>query len=386
MIFPLSESAAFFRLGPLGAAVRRGLFTVLLLSLTTAARPPAPPLPPLVLRAVPLALNPPQFSVAAVTDARADRQAVAYLLPPPVGKNLPGPAQAVDLAGGALTAVQAFVRQSVSPSPQRRPVIIRLTECLVTEKPAAGTTGQVEGRVTVAMAFDWQRNGQTVHLTDYRGAARYVRPAGQLSVVEPTLSAALGLALTHLNRWLQQAEGQNPKLALGIRAIYHDYIRNTDPDTLFYDPARPLTRADFLGVPRPGHYAAAVFPGFSFSARPTFARGFVYLDVETKVYIVRASSWMGVVGDETYVLNHEQRHFDLAKLVAERFKQQIQPARLSPDDFNATIQLAYFTGYQELSRLQEQYDTETGNGTNGAAQQRWNQRIDAELRAFATPK
>jgi hypothetical protein len=35
-----------------------------------------------------------------------------------------------------------------------------------------------------------------------------------------------------------------------------------------------------------------------------------------------------------------------------------------------------------MNRVQEQYDAETRHGQDEAAQQRWNQRIDAELREF----
>jgi hypothetical protein len=35
-----------------------------------------------------------------------------------------------------------------------------------------------------------------------------------------------------------------------------------------------------------------------------------------------------------------------------------------------------------MNRLQDQYDNETGHGQNDAAQERWNRRIDAELRGY----
>ncbi|GAA3919315.1 DUF922 domain-containing protein [Hymenobacter algoricola] len=362
---------------------RRGL--LLGLSLGVAALPPPlPPLPPLVLRAAPLRLSAPQFYVAAVVDARADRKAVAYLLLPPARAGAAAAAQPVDFAGGGRAAIQQFMQQS---GPQaaagRRAVTVRLTKCLVTEAAGPGAAGQVQGQVTVALAFEWQRNGQPVYLTEYHASARYGRPAGQLTVVEPTLRTVLGNGLRYLNAWLLAADGHNPRVAQGVRVTFRDYTTNTDPDTLFYAPDHRLIRADFQGPQRPGRFVAAVFPSFSFSARPTFEQGFVHLAVQTKVFVVRQSSWISpAASNEAEVLNHEQRHFDLVKLVAERFKHKIQSARLTVDDFNATIQLAYFTSFQEMNRLQEQYDRETSHGTNAAAQQAWNRRLDAELRAL----
>ncbi|WP_345070886.1 hypothetical protein [Hymenobacter fastidiosus] len=349
------------------------------MTLVTAARQPTPKLPPLVLRATPLPPAATRFYAAAVLDARTSRGAVAHLLTSPTKPGQPGVVQPVGLAGGTRAALQGFVQQSVPPNPARRGVTIRLTECQVTEKAVPGSPGQVEGRVVVAMAFEWQRDGQTVPLTEYRNVARYGRPVGQRAVVAPTLQTALGLGLRYLNDWLIQAEGHNLKLVEGVRVTFQDFTQNTDPDTLFYAPGRPLTRADFRGPPRPGHYAAAVFPSFAFSLQPRIAQGRLQLDVQTKVFVVRNSSWMSAAADAA-VLNHEQRHFDLAKLVAERFKQKIQADRLRVDDYNAVIQLAYFTSFQEMNRLQEQYDHEISTGPVGA-QQRWDERIATELRA-----
>jgi hypothetical protein len=36
-----------------------------------------------------------------------------------------------------------------------------------------------------------------------------------------------------------------------------------------------------------------------------------------------------------------------------------------------------------MDNLQKQYDSETNHGANQAAQQRWNERIDKELKTFA---
>ncbi|RYU78103.1 hypothetical protein [Hymenobacter persicinus] len=357
---------------------------LLLALLATAAQPAPAPLPPLVLQAPQLRLEPREFYVAALEDARPTPLAVAELWALPTAP-APGPGslQQVDLQGGSLPALRRFVQQSLARNPALRPVTIRLTECRISEQPVAGAPGQVEGRVTVGMTFEWARNGQRLPLTTYRGAARYLRPARQLTVVEPTLRQALSEALNYLNTWMNQQARHNPVLARGVCLTLDDYTRNTDPDTLFYAPGRPLAVADFLGPTRPGHYAAAVFPSFAFSAQPTMEQGWLHLRVQVKVFVVRHSSWISATSRDAYTLNHEQRHFDLVKLVAERFKQKIQPANLTVEDYNATMQLAYFTSFQEMNRLQEQYDAETSNGSNSAAQQRWDQRISAELRALA---
>ncbi|QNP53647.1 hypothetical protein H9L05_08915 [Hymenobacter qilianensis] len=101
-----------------------------------------------------------------------------------------------------------------------------------------------------------------------------------------------------------------------------------------------------------------------------------------KTFVVRSSSWVADHARTPYTLNHEQRHFDVVKLVVERFKHRIRQDTLSVDYYAGHLQHQYLLSYQEMNRMQEQYDGETGNGTNDAAQARWNERITKELQAF----
>lgn len=88
------------------------------------------------------------------------------------------------------------------------------------------------------------------------------------------------------------------------------------------------------------------------------------------------------MGHNDYALNHEQRHFDLARLGMEQFRQALNPDSLSLNDYNSNIQYRYIEMYRELGKRQQQYDDETRHGIDQAAQARWNARIDAELRKF----
>ncbi|GAA4392736.1 hypothetical protein GCM10023186_43610 [Hymenobacter koreensis] len=337
-----------------------------------------------MLRAETLPFTPTEFYLADVRDERANRTAVAQLIPAPAtpGGSLPV-AQPVDLQGGTLPAVRQFVRASLPRNSALRAVTMRLQELSVRETAAPGMPGLVEGRVTVQAAFDWQRNGRAIHLTDYRGAARYIRSAGPPTAAEPALRQALGESLRYLNGWVTREVNGNIKLATRLQVHATDFTQNTDADTLYYSPDQPLAFSDFHALPRPaGRYQASVFPSFAYTARAQTVAGVLHLHLNMKVFVVRSSSWVLPDAHTAHTLNHEQRHFDLVKLVAERFKRKVHPDSLTLDNFDARMQYQYLQSWWEMNRLQEQYDGETGGGTNEAAQQRWNQRIEAELRSY----
>ncbi|GAB2772680.1 hypothetical protein GCM10027175_07920 [Hymenobacter latericoloratus] len=334
---------------------------------------------PLVLRPATPSFTSPLFTVKQVRDERPGRPAVAWLLPtPPAAAKA---AQPVDLQGGTEAALRQFISRTLPARPTRYGVTLRVRECRIQETAAAN--GQAAGQLNVHLAFDWVNSeGRTITLTEYRGGARYLRPLADRAVVEPTLRQTLLGGLTYFNTWLTRAAAHDVRLATAVHPTFRFHTAQTEADTVFYDPARPLAWADFTGQPRPkgGRYAASVFPSFAYQGRPRVVNGVVELELILKVFVVRSSSWVGPGQQTAEHLNHEQRHFDIVRLVAERFRRKASPDSLTVEDYNSILQLQYLKSFTEMNRLQEQYDAETHGSP--LAQERWNRRIEEELRQY----
>ncbi|WP_439880836.1 hypothetical protein ACSX1A_16980 [Pontibacter sp. MBLB2868] len=335
---------------------------------------------PLVLRTEPMPFTPKEFYIAEIVDERSNREAVAYLLPLPTTASPATSTLPVDLQGGGLTAIRQYVNKSLKQDTKLRPIVVRLKE--VQLKESAGAKGRVNGTVAVHMAFDlMQRESEQIPLIEFRGGARYSRPASQHDVVEPTLRQSLVAGLQYFNTWIDQEANRNELFAKAIKVSFQDYIPHEAGDTVFYGARRLLNWADFTGAPNASSkYAAAVFPGFSYEGQSEVVDGVIDLKLLMKVFVVKSASWVKGAARDAYSLNHEQRHFDIVKLVAERFKQKIQPDSLDLADYNSIIQYQYIESFREMNRLQDQYDNETRHGIDQVAQQRWNQRIDAEFK------
>lgn len=330
----------------------------------------------IVLRPEKLSFTPRHFFVSNVVDQRPERRWVAQLITTP-GQGT----EATDLPGGAANAITQFVQTAFHQNPKLRPVTIRLTDLKLTET-AVGSS-RVDGKLSLAMAFDVLREGEPYELVMFRTTARYQRPAGQLTVVEPTMRQALVSGLVFFNDWVNRNADKDERLAGGLRVNITSYVRNPDSDTVFYDPNRPLVWADFRAPVSPrSRYSAEVFTSFAYEGRSTIQNGVININLLFKVFTLKNSSWVTEAARNAYGLNHEQRHFDITKLVTERFKKRIIADSLSLNDYNSEIQYQYIDAFREMNRLQDQYDAETEHGINQAAQERWNQRIDAELRSF----
>ncbi|MFB9864012.1 hypothetical protein [Rufibacter immobilis] len=347
--------------------------------LSGAGKPPVSP-SPILLQQEELPFTAQQFHIADVVDERANKKGVAFLLPlPSAAGTAPQP---VDLQNGSVTAIKSYIKQSFKQNQHLRPVVMRLKEFNLTE--TAAEKGRVMGKAKITVAFAVRREGKLLHLFDYSSGASYNRAAaGPAPTVEPLLRRLLASSLKYVTTWVEQEAPHNEKLAHTIKVYYEDYRRHQDDDTLFYDPARPLNWNDFQGGARvSGGFAASVFPGLSNDIESTVQDGVIHVRVSTKPYILRNLSKVLPSAKTEYTLNHEQRHFDILKLVSEHYKQRIRPEKLTLEDYESIIKYQYLEALWEMDRLQKQYDSETGHGTNHSAQERWNRKIDDELRAL----
>ena len=344
----------------------------------------APSADPIRLRSESIPFTPKEFYIAAVTDQRSERGPIARL-----SLVINQPSQPVDLERGVAASFLQFIDQGLKQNRRLRPIAMRVRQCRVSET-AVGN--RVTGQFTFAVTFDLLGKDDagaetSTRLTDYRGSANYTRPLGQTAVIESTIRQAIVASLRSLNEYMNRESGRNEKLAKSLTVNFIDDNSITQDDTVHYNTTRKLIWDDFQAEPRKGsHYAAEVFTSFAYEGKSSVKDGVIIVNLTAKAYMLKNSSWARADAKNAYALNHEQRHFDIVKIIVERFKRKLQPDSLTLDDYNSIIQYQFIETFREMGRMQSQYDDETNHSLNQAAQERWNQKIDAELRSFGVIK
>ncbi|GAB3944187.1 hypothetical protein GCM10028805_11480 [Spirosoma harenae] len=340
----------------------------------------SPSIDPIRLRSESIPFTPKEFYVAAIIDQRPERGPIARM-----ALELNQSPQPVDLDKGISVSFQQFINQGLKQNKALRPVGMQIRQCKVVET-ASGN--RVSGQFSFDVAFvllgkDDTGKETTTHLMDYKGGTKYVRPLGKTDVIESSIRQTLIGALRHFNDYMNRESNQNEKLAKTLRVNFIDDTRITNDDTVHYNPARKLTWDDFKGEARKSsHYAAEVFTSFSYEGKSSVKDGVINLNLKVKAYMLKNSSWGRPDAKNAYALNHEQRHFDITKIIVERFKKKLHADSLTLEDYNSIAQYQFIETFRELNRMQTQYDDETNHSLNQAAQERWNQKIDAELRSF----
>lgn len=333
----------------------------------------------LTLRNVPLSLKASGFYVAEVTDARINKNGIGMLIPFSADglKKMPAPIPA-DIDGG-LSSLETYLKRNLPAQKSLKPIIVKINKLNLTEAPLPN--GGVDGKLDLAVSFELKTGEDlSVKLVNYKGGSHYTRYFTQPEAAEPVLRNALQNALGFFNTWLDQQKDGNPLLANRVKVIFSDYTEKTEGDTVYYNRARPLTWADFQDKPRDAKYAAAVLPGIGYDEHADVEKGVIRVRIRMKTYVPKSACWVRPTALSDENLNHEQRHFDIAKIVAERFKQRIMRESLPVLNYDGPINMEYLDALRENDRLQKQYDAETGHGLNTAIQQKWNDYIEGELK------
>lgn len=335
----------------------------------------------IILKDEKLTIQPKEFFVAKLIDNRENQEAVAWLFQPTFNKVNTPKKIAIDLKNGSFRAIKQFIAYALPQNQQYHALEIYLKKFKVVETPAG--TSQVRGDVEFSFSFNLLNEfGESKHLSNYSSSSVYYRnPRNQIDV-EPILRQMLEKGLIYVDGWMNKQAGSNILLAKRTDVKFTDYFDQVEGDTIYYSANRPLKWDDFQSKTGTGKFEAMIFASFGYNEQVTLNNGVIHIVLELKVYVPKSACWVKNGSSTNYALNHEQRHFDIAKIVAERFRRKLYNVMLPVNNYDGIINVSYFDALRELNNLEKQYDDETAHGINNTIQNEWDIKIDSWLHEF----
>lgn len=103
------------------------------------------------------------------------------------------------------------------------------------------------------------------------------------------------------------------------------------------------------------------------------------LTYEVRTYFIPAHSWTKTSSE--YVLDHEQRHFDLAEVSARKFRKYLSDSVSTSNQ--KELQRVFNMFHADDKAMQEAYDSITQHSINHEEQFRYDAQIDSMLNAYA---
>lgn len=348
-----------------------GILALLLLSSFQSAAP-------ILLKDEAIELKGQNFYVAELSDQRGNKGPVAELAGRAPGNKIS--VWSSNLQGGVEPAITKYLARNLPVNKSLFPISIQIKDMKITE--TVGPDGRVSGQITLLLNFGLQKDYGFEHLIDYPGRLHYQRSLDNSASVERNLRSMLKGGLVYLNDWIRDHAATSRKLAKSVKISFGDYREKTEGDTIYYSQARRLTWADFQSKLRPSvPYQASVMPSIGYTEDAKIEQGVIKVKILLKAYLPKSASWANYSGRDDYALNHEQRHFDIVKIISEQFKKKVLNKALSPDNYEAFINMQYLDCFRDMHTMQKAYDDETAHGQNRFAQEKWDLRIDQELKS-----
>ncbi len=153
---------------------------------------------------------------------------------------------------------------------------------------------------------------------------------------------------------------------------------------IYYNPNKNLTWDDFMSKPPADNsfVAAMTVSGFGYNANVKTVNGTGELNVSVYCYFNKGKSWVKPGKNTSYILNHEQHHFDVSYIAAAIFMDKLQSTKFTPGNYKELLPRIYNECCDIMNKMQNDYDKQTKNGQVKDEQSRWNALIDSKVNAL----
>ena len=198
----------------------------------------------------------------------------------------------------------------------------------------------------------------------------------------PHISTRIAIPLVLLTGTLQVSMGSGlaaQQRPLSLEADLRDEVAQRG--VLAWDSRRPLRWTDFRAAPPDTDQkeAAQTSSGFVYGLQCDDT----YLEYGVLAVFQPDSSWVrpSVRSDslQSFVLPHEQGHFDIAEIAARLFRRELRELRVPCSSVRSTVSRMVQAADLRERALQQRYDNETVHGTRAKEQAQWLEHISRTL-------
>ena len=165
-----------------------------------------------------------------------------------------------------------------------------------------------------------------------------------------------------------------------VNVFMQNKVASAKSDTIYFDAKKQLKWTDFKGVPDPNHFGGAVTSsGFAFNSQSEYDGATITIDIGVYTFFIKSKSWKKPIINSPFHLMHEQRHFDITRLGAENFINEIKKGKFTMANYQNLMTTIFNKVYKENDALQNKYDLESRHSIDIKKQEEWDQWISDEL-------
>lgn len=165
-----------------------------------------------------------------------------------------------------------------------------------------------------------------------------------------------------------------------VNVFMDNKVASAKSDSIYYHFNQPLKWSDFQGVPAVNHPGGAVTAsGFAFTSQMNYEDDDLEINIGIYTFFTKSKSWKKEKAISDYHLLHEQKHFDITRIGANKLMKELKKASFNKNNYQALMSSIFNRAFYDSEALQNKYDRETKNSMDEKKQEEWNQWVSAEL-------
>lgn len=166
--------------------------------------------------------------------------------------------------------------------------------------------------------------------------------------------------------------------AISVGIVNLAFVIQVDP--IIYSSENKLEWTNFeASAPDSAEFSALTIVNFRISTQVLRVRETMIVEIEA--FMEPDKSYVKKGMETEYLLNHEQRHFDIAELYARKLRMEISKMKYSTSIQDSVIS-AYHSSHVDYKQFQTKYDEETNHSGDKVKQNEWDVQIDSLLNVY----
>lgn len=156
-------------------------------------------------------------------------------------------------------------------------------------------------------------------------------------------------------------------------------VAKKDTTQIGYIPGKKLQWSDYkiIILKDSSTISAITSSGFGYSVRMHSSEGITSFVFDVYCFFSKPTSWVKKGRTTDYVLNHEQKHFDISYINTLLFIKRLRQGTFTLENYRKELERNYKEAMNDMSAMQAAYDGETKNSIVKDKQAEWNNTISA---------
>jgi hypothetical protein len=151
-----------------------------------------------------------------------------------------------------------------------------------------------------------------------------------------------------------------------------------DGDKINWSKSRKLTWDDFKEPVPENKTSTVAYTNSGYGYKLSYNQDSATFTIDC--YFDKTKSWVKKDQANDYILKHEQGHFDITYTNSLRLRKTLKEHRFTLQNINDEVKKIMNTSYDDNSKEQDLYDSETNHSIIKEKQEEWNKRIEKDIK------